>query len=124
MTVKPHLGKALAIAAALLAIGAVAAPGFIRSRCQNRVKICQENLGKIDGAIEQWAMENGQRDGDPVIMLEVLANWRDIPYLKEVPVCPSGGKYHIDLVGNLPKCTSGLPGHSLTEICGGSLMVE
>ena len=45
---------------------AIAVPGFVRARSQSRMRACQENLTKIDGAKEQYALEQNKGPGDAV----------------------------------------------------------
>jgi hypothetical protein len=68
---------------------------------------CINNLRQIDGAIEQWALENKHDEGEPVIETEAVA------YIKGglLPVCPEGGKYLFGKVGETPRCT--IPDHVL-----------
>lgn len=69
---------------------------------------CINNLRKIDGAKEQWAMATGQQDG-------ALPRREDISmYLKggwEKTKCHAGGRYSINAIGQDPTCP--VPGHNL-----------
>ena len=89
---------------------AIAVPGFVKARTQSRTRACQENLTKIEGANEQWALENNKKpaDNSDIGVLVGVDN-----YLKKTPVCPASGVYA--LVAGLPTCTGGV-GHSLAEI--------
>jgi len=75
---------------------------------QNRNE-CINNLRQIDGAIQQWALENRQAANSPVT-LDQLA-----PYFKNstTPVCPSGGVYSVTTVDASPSCN--IPGHTLSQ---------
>lgn len=68
---------------------------------------CINNLRQIDGAKQQWALEKNKPD-DAVPTVRNL-----LPYLKDgaFPVCPDGGAYSINAVGELPTCS--VPGHEL-----------
>jgi prepilin-type N-terminal cleavage/methylation domain-containing protein len=94
---------------------AIAVPGFIRARSQSRMKSCQENLTKIDGAKEQWALENNQGPGTAVAEGDIVVA-DGTGYLKNMPNEPSGGTYSIEAVGTDPTCDTGYPGHSLAEV--------
>lgn len=89
---------------------AIAVPAFLRARENARGQACQENLSKIDGAKEQYALEFRISNG------ESLANdWQDLlqpagagagqGYLKSEPKCPSGGTYTIQPIGTAPECS-------------------
>jgi prepilin-type N-terminal cleavage/methylation domain-containing protein len=93
---------------------AIAVPGFIRARTQSRNRACQENLTKIDGAKEQWALENNAAAGDAVAMAD-LVEADGSGYLKSDPVCPEGGTYDTTTVGADPTCDVG-GDHSIAAI--------
>ena len=62
---------------------------------------CVNNLRLLDGAQQQWALENRRNKGDPV-------TWDDVkPYIKSPLVCSRGGTYIIGRVGELPRCSTG-----------------
>src|SRR5262249_42236944 len=42
----------------------IAVPNFIKARTNSRLQTVVANLKQIDGAKEQWAMENGKKAGD------------------------------------------------------------
>lgn len=68
---------------------------------------CIANLKRIVAAKLQWAIENNKTEND-------LPTTQDLaPYFKDgvVPVCPSGGVYTINTVGQTPTCS--IPGHAL-----------
>jgi hypothetical protein len=67
---------------------------------------CINNLRQIDGAKEQWAIENHIQSGAPSIPKEVNA------YMKGGgPKCPEGGTYTYGKVDEPPRCS--IKGHSL-----------
>lgn len=97
---------------------AIAVPGFVQARTTSRARACQENLTKIDGAKEQWALEtNALATAEPA--------WTDLApadgtgYMKAQPACPGGGTYTIGAVNTDPTCDAGT-GHSIAEIGGGA----
>lgn len=88
----------------------IAIPGFLRARENSRGRACQENLQKIDGAVEQWALENNQSNGSTVPLTSL---WGATLYIKREPICPSGGTYGATagagdfVVGGSPTCSIG-----------------
>lgn len=70
---------------------------------------CINNLRQIDGAKQQWALEN-QKTADAQPTLQDLT-----PYLKDgvFPACPAAGKYVINTVGVVPTCSAA--GHALAQ---------
>jgi hypothetical protein len=72
-------------------------------------KTCLANLRRIDDAKQEWATENGEPDNAVPKVADLL------PYLRGgvFPVCPSGGKYSINAVDEVPTCS--IPGHVWRE---------
>ena len=70
---------------------------------------CINNLRQIDAAKNEWALENNKTDGAVPTGEDLL------PYFKDgiFPVCPSGGTYTINAVGEPPTCS--VPGHVLPQ---------
>lgn len=89
---------------------AIAVPAFLRARENSRGQACQENLSKIDGAKEQYALEFKLSNGSAIQM-----DWLIQPngaavgsgYLKKQPQCPSNGTYTLGNVGEDPSCSIG-----------------
>jgi hypothetical protein len=69
---------------------------------------CINRLRQIDGAKEQWALENHAKSGDIVTIKDISSY---IYKASEVLKCPQGGSYTIGRIGENPKCS--VPGHSL-----------
>lgn len=95
----------------------IAIPGFLRARENSRGRACQENLQKIDGAVEQWAIENNVANEEAAPDLEDLSGPTN--YIKRTPECPSSGVYATDIVGGTPTCDAVVPDwaeqHTLTD---------
>lgn len=70
---------------------------------------CIANLHQLDAAKQQWALEKTKSDADVPVLQDLL------PYLKDgaFPICPEGGIYSINAVGELPGCSH--PGHVMTQ---------
>ena len=84
-------------------LAAIAIPNFVRARTQSQMNACINNLRQVDGAIQQWALENKKNSGDAVAYTDIS------PYLKNAVVCPSGGtafsdSYTVTQVTNKPTC--------------------
>lgn len=91
---------------------AIAVPGFLRAREVSRRNSCQENQSKIDGAVQQYILENNLADLAAATDIDAteqavagdLALWNAEPgqlvgegsYIRFAPDCPSGGLYGID----------------------------
>ena len=73
------------------------------------VNACINNLRQIDGAMQQWALENKKT-------AEAIPTAQDVAaYLKNgvLPKCPAGGTYTINSVKTVPTCS--IPGHALPQ---------
>ena len=94
---------------------AIAVPGFVRARTQSRMRACQENLVKVDGAKEQFALETNLAVGAAIGQTDLVGA---ALYLKIWPIEPAGGDYTIGALGTDPVCTvaTANPGHSIAEI--------
>ncbi|MFP4381089.1 MAG: competence type IV pilus major pilin ComGC [Candidatus Sumerlaeia bacterium] len=89
----------------------IAIPGWLKARAVGRARACQENLAKIDGAKEQYAIENNIAQGES-IPGEFGALVGAELYLKKTPFCPASGNYNINSVGADPSCDYAAPAYA------------
>ncbi len=47
-------------------LSVLALPSFIKSRKQSQGRRIMNDVRQMDGAVDQWAMEFGKKDGDPI----------------------------------------------------------
>lgn len=86
----------------LLLFGALALPNFVKARMHPCANACINNLRQIDGAKEQWALENKKSAGyvptpeDEVAISGYIKGGR--------PSCPGGGKYSFNAIDKPPSC--------------------
>ena len=71
-------------------LAAIAVPNFVRARTTAQMNACINNLRQIDGAIQQWALEQKKDTSATVTESDVT------PYLKNSISCPSGGTVFSD----------------------------
>lgn len=104
--------SATLVAAAVVApvgiLAAIAIPNFVKARSTAQKNTCRANLRQIDGAKQQWAIENKKKSSDQPRSDELFGA---ALYLKLQPVCPNGGTYSINAVSKDPTCSH--PGHSI-----------
>ena len=82
--------------------------GTLPAGVQDPVATCINNLRQIDGAMQQWALEN-KKDASATPKAQEIA-----VYLKDgMPKCPAGGNYSIRSVAEAPTCS--IPGHALPQ---------
>src|SRR5208282_1021210 len=86
-------------------LAAIAIPNFVRARTTSQMNACINNLRQIDGAAQQWALENKASAGASVSFAQISG------YLKNAVVCPAGGatatfgsSYTLHGVTNHPTC--------------------
>jgi prepilin-type N-terminal cleavage/methylation domain-containing protein len=85
-------------------LAAIAIPNFVRARNSAQANACINNLRQIDGAKQQWALENRQTDAAVPVVADVT------PYLKggAMPLEPASGNYNaINAVNVNPQCSIG-----------------
>lgn len=88
-------------------LAAIAIPSFVRARTTSQMNACINNLRQIDGAKDQWAIENNKVDTATVTSGDLT------PYIKGGwPTCPAAGTYSVTTVGTDPTCSIG-GGHAL-----------
>ena len=90
-------------------LAAIAIPNFVKARGTAQRNACINNLRQIDGAKEQWALENKKSAGSAITQSEVDG------YIKGgTPKCPGGGTYDYKAVDTAPECSlKTTAGHSL-----------
>ena len=98
-------------------LAAIAIPNFVRARTTSQMNACINNLRQIDGAKQQWALENGKKDTSATTESDVA------PYLGRGPssatlaaakvTCPAKGTYTLNVVNTAPTCSESALGHAL-----------
>jgi len=89
-------------------LAAIAIPNFVKARGTAQKNACINNLRQLDGAKEQWALENKKSAGTATTGSETGIE----AYVKGgAPTCPGGGTYTYQAVDTSPTCT--ISGHSL-----------
>ena len=89
---------------------AIAIPNFFKGREVAQKNLCINNLRRIDGAKQVWALQNN-KDTNSTPTMDDLA-----PFLKgnAPPLrCPAGGTYTINKIGAPPTCS--VPSHELFD---------
>ena len=88
-------------------LAAIAIPNFVRARNTAQKNSCINNLRQIDGAKQQWALENKQTDTAVPTSDDVKVYLKNNLY----PHCPASGTYGINAVNADPTCSTS--GHIL-----------
>jgi hypothetical protein len=98
----------IAMIAVIGLLAAIAIPNFVRARSTAQRNACINNLRMLDGAKQQWALENKKEAADTPTESEIRIYFPNRPF----PVCPAGGSYTINAVGADPACS--IPDHQLS----------
>jgi prepilin-type N-terminal cleavage/methylation domain-containing protein len=85
------LVEIMIVVAIIALLAAIAVPGFLRARKRSQASKIINDLRLIDGAVDQYAIENGKKTGDTVN----TADWTN--YLKKDTSLYATGK---DILGN------------------------
>jgi type IV pilus assembly protein PilA len=77
-------------------LAALAIPGFVKARKQSQGRRALNDARQMDAAIDQWALEQGKKDGDTITTTEAAT------YLKGTwpSTDPLGNAYAIGTVGS------------------------
>src|SRR5437660_11282788 len=73
-------------------LAAIAIPNFVRARTTSQQNACINNLRQLDGAVQQYALENKLSSAATYTLAKLN------PYIKlttsgNLPACPAGGSY-------------------------------
>jgi prepilin-type N-terminal cleavage/methylation domain-containing protein len=98
-------------------LAAIAIPNFIKARTTSQMNACINNLRQVDGAIQQWALENKKDTTATVVFTDISS------YLRNSIICPSGGtafsdSYTITTVAAKPLCKKVSSSHALPADTG------
>jgi len=99
-------------------LAAIAVPNFVRARATSQANACINNLRQIDAAVNEWALEQGQKTGDgPASLTTDLTPYIKLNANNAIPGCPAQGTYSVGKVGDTPQVSCNLstlnPPHKL-----------
>lgn len=99
-------------------LAAIAIPNFVRARTSAQKNACINNLRQIDGAVQQWALENQKSGVDRVTKDDCapyLGRGTFTTFTETNIKCPAGGEYNTTDVASKPTCTKATDGHELAN---------
>src|SRR5271169_857179 len=73
-------------------LAAIAIPNFVKARSTSQQNACINNLRQMDGAMEQYALENKLNSGSTYVMSNLKVYIR-LTSSGNLPACPAGGLY-------------------------------
>lgn len=90
----------------------IAVPNYLRARVTAQRNACIANLKALDGAKEQWAIDQGKSGSDTPIWTDLFGVKRG--YIRLPPLCPANGTYTWGDVSTKPSCSHGITlGHTI-----------
>lgn len=89
-------------------LATIAIPNMIKARVSAQQRACIKNLSTIEAAKQMWGVEQGKSDGAVPAEADLIGP--DL-YIKQMPVCPGGGTYTINPIGQPTTCN--VSGHTL-----------
>jgi prepilin-type N-terminal cleavage/methylation domain-containing protein len=81
-------------------LGALVYPYYVRPRATAQANACINNLIKIEAAASQFAIEHGQKTGDPINYPTDLTPYLKLNNASQIPSCPAQGTYSVGYVGS------------------------
>ena len=96
-------------------LAAIAIPNFVKARTTAQTNACIANLKQIEGAIEQWALEQKKAPTAAVGVTDISGTATSFikALINQDLSCPAGGSYTVALVSSRPTCSLTTSGHSL-----------
>ena len=96
-------------------LAAIAIPNFVKARATAQKNSCIANLKQIDGAVQQWALENKKQATDTYAFSDTtLLGYLKGSVLPGGGTCPGGGTYtEGTTVSVAPTCSLSGSGHTL-----------
>ena len=86
-------------------LATMAIPNFVKARAEVQARTCINNLNNIDASAEQFALEYGKKNGDPIHYPGDLTPYIKLTRAGSIPGCPAGGVYSESIVGVPPSCS-------------------
>src|SRR2546423_12274735 len=96
-------------------LAAIAIPNFVKARTTSQANACINNLRQMDGAVQQYALENKLASSAPY-SLDDLKAYVKLDSGGNLPGCPAGGGYTAGATGTkAPPCglSGATPAHKL-----------
>ena len=96
-------------------LAAIAIPNFVRARTSSQANACINNLRQMDGAVQQYALEN-KLASTATYALGNLNAYIKLDSTGNLPACPAAGTYAAGAsVTNPPVCSlsTATPAHKL-----------
>ena len=107
------LVEIMIVVAILGVLLAIAIPNYVKARANSQANACINNMRQVDGALQQFAIENDLHVGAPVNYPNDLTPYIKLNSTSQIPGCPAGGTYTVAPVGIDPSVLCSL-GNTVT----------
>ena len=109
------LVEIMIVVAIIALLAAIAIPNFVKARTSSQKTACIANLKQIQGAIEQWALEQKKAPSAAVGVTDISGNSNAFikAAINTELTCPAGGSYTVSTVSANPTCSLATNGHSI-----------
>jgi prepilin-type N-terminal cleavage/methylation domain-containing protein len=97
-------------------LAAIAIPNFVKARVSAQANACINNLRQLDGAAQQWALENKQPSTATYTLTYDITPYIKLDSQGNIPACPANGTYSPGAsVAGHPTCSlsTSVPPHAL-----------
>ena len=98
------LVEIMIVVASIGLLAAIAIPNFVKARTTSQANACINNLRQIDGAKQQWALEN-KKSATSTPNSTSIAPYLGRGTAGEYPTCPGGGTYTMGNLQTAPVCS-------------------
>ena len=93
-------------------LAALAIPGFVKARKQSQGRRIINDARQMDAAVDQWALENGKKDGDSVTTSEastyLKTAWKDNDLLNNAYSVGAVGTNQVQISGTTKSALQGV----------------
>src|SRR4051812_14451376 len=111
------LVEIMIVVAIIALLAAIAVPGFLRARKRSQASRIINDLRLIDSAIDQYAIENNKKTGDPVGTTDWTAYLKKGSTLYMTAKDIFGNAYGTQVVDTLPKAPAAA-WNALSDVAG------
>ena len=97
------LVEIMIVVAIIALLAAIAVPGFLRARKRSQASKILNDLRMIDGAVDQYAIENGLKSGDSIPIAAWTAYIKKDTSLYNTGTSLLGSSYGVQTVDSIPQ---------------------
>jgi prepilin-type N-terminal cleavage/methylation domain-containing protein len=96
------LVEIMVVVAIIALLAAITIPNLLRAGAKSQANACINNLRQIDTAMQEFALEQGKTTGASINYPADLTPYIRLNTAGNIPPCPVGGVYTVNVVGYFP----------------------